>query len=243
MSVWGVCDGLSVATNTQSAELSHILTSDCGGNIQKTVINSSELVCAGLWAPPWAFVAWPCLVLGPTGVANHRFPVGSFKFVGVISIQARPHMTNGLEYFRGHLYFQNRRFPAPGQKPGIRISLGASVRGPVGAVCGRFWARLGTPRGPNPVPNRPQTTPTGPRTTSKCSHMSGSHIHRSPKELAQSLCQRPLVESQSADLQGHSSSRIRSTTWLSYLAVYPGGETMPIHRAGRRPEVDLSFVF
>jgi hypothetical protein len=56
------------------------------------------------------------------------------------------------------------------------------VRGPVGVVWGRIepdWV----PKGPHIDPNRSQTTPTGPRTTSNCSHMSCSHIHRSPRSL------------------------------------------------------------
>jgi hypothetical protein len=40
--------------------------------------------------------------------------------------------------------------------------------------------------GPQAGPNRPQTTPTGPRTTSNCSHISCSHIPRSPNEVSTS---------------------------------------------------------
>ncbi len=49
---------------------------------------------------------------------------------------------------------------------------------------GSFVVDLGPvwgPLGPKPAPNRSQTIPTGPRTTSNCSHMSCSHVHRSPE--------------------------------------------------------------
>ncbi len=56
------------------------------------------------------------------------------------------------------------------------------VRGAVGTI----WGNLGPvwgPKGPKPAPNRPQMTPAGPRTNSNCSHISCSHIHRSPSRF------------------------------------------------------------
>ncbi len=43
-----------------------------------------------------------------------------------------------------------------------------------------IWGRFGALWAPSRPPNQPQTAPTGPRTTSKCSHMSCSHIHKAP---------------------------------------------------------------
>ncbi len=50
------------------------------------------------------------------------------------------------------------------------------VRGPVVVDLEPSWSK----KGPKPASDRPQTTPTGLRTSSHCSHMSCSHVHRSP---------------------------------------------------------------
>ncbi len=69
-------------------ELSRNLqVSDRGRNIQRTVRNRTESVCAGLWAPPGAFWAWFRPASGPIWAPNRRFPAGFLKDVGALVSQ------------------------------------------------------------------------------------------------------------------------------------------------------------
>ncbi len=63
-----------------------------------------------------------------------------------------------------------------------------SGRGRFGAGLGFFGPRSGSKSTPN-FPDR-----TGPRTTSNCSHMSCSHIRRSPTGAAADTISRPLLK-------------------------------------------------
>ncbi len=112
--------------------------------------------------------------LGPWMSPNHMN-----LYCLVTSMAPKPYKFIG---FRRHLWCTHRCH----WDPGIRGRTCAGtftlfVEGLLGGLPPKDpLLSFGPQTGPKSTPNRPQTTPTGPRTISNCSHMSCSHIHRSP---------------------------------------------------------------
>ena len=114
-----------------SAELSGSLRVwDRGRNAKKPVRNRSESVCAGSWAPPWAF--WDSLfpVWEPIWAPKHQFSAGFVEAFGA-------------------LFAQPIRFKAP---------VGGNSRGPASSE-GRAMTSWVLMSLPSTIPNAPRIGP------------------------------------------------------------------------------------